>query len=281
MALVTSCSLLASISSSDAVIVTVDNIEYEITKFNSTWNSSSTLLKAQPWYWSNSLSNNDNIDRVYAFANAAQQASIGGQTSGSAVGAGNGGPFFVYNDFTAANYSFYSGNVSGVNLNSYKSSTYTFAKATARGGSQDFPILPTSPTVFTGPSGAWFDPIAAIGFDFTMTDGNLFNSIDDFPTLDNLDTTFDVWTGGTSLGTFGPGDSVDFVTILGNGVSEFSITGIDPAVDGEDPLVFPIQLSFNSGTGSFTMVAIPAVPEPSSTALLGLGGLALMLRRRR
>jgi len=26
---------------------------------------------------------------------------------------------------------------------------------------------------------------------------------------------------------------------------------------------------------------VPAVPEPSSTALLGLGGLALMLRRKR
>jgi len=38
-------------------------------------------------------------------------------------------------------------------------------------------------------------------------------------------------------------------------------------------------------TGSFSMafddVTFAAVPEPSSTALLGLGGLALMLRRRR
>ncbi|MGJ8655902.1 MAG: PEP-CTERM sorting domain-containing protein [Akkermansiaceae bacterium] len=35
------------------------------------------------------------------------------------------------------------------------------------------------------------------------------------------------------------------------------------------------------GTGSYSDFEFNAVPEPSSTALLGLGGLALILRRRK
>ena len=40
------------------------------------------------------------------------------------------------------------------------------------------------------------------------------------------------------------------------------------------------QSQMNTGAGEIT-VTLTAVPEPSSTALLGLGGLSLMLRRRR
>ncbi|MEZ7957082.1 MAG: PEP-CTERM sorting domain-containing protein [Rubritalea sp.] len=36
-----------------------------------------------------------------------------------------------------------------------------------------------------------------------------------------------------------------------------------------------------AGTTSIDNFSITAVPEPSSTALLGLGGLALIMRRRK
>ena len=45
----------------------------------------------------------------------------------------------------------------------------------------------------------------------------------------------------------------------------------------------PVNESTNYGfrVASVELIEIPPIPEPSSTALLGLGGLALMLRRRR
>jgi hypothetical protein len=43
---------------------------------------------------------------------------------------------------------------------------------------------------------------------------------------------------------------------------------------------FTAHAQSNSGA-TFDNITISAIPEPSSTALLGLGGLALMLRRRR
>ena len=43
----------------------------------------------------------------------------------------------------------------------------------------------------------------------------------------------------------------------------------------------PVVVWTASVTGDTIQFALAAVPEPSSTALLGLGGLALMLRRRR
>jgi hypothetical protein len=41
------------------------------------------------------------------------------------------------------------------------------------------------------------------------------------------------------------------------------------------------SISGGTGTGFIGGYVVETVPEPSSTALLGLGGLALMLRRRR
>lgn len=41
------------------------------------------------------------------------------------------------------------------------------------------------------------------------------------------------------------------------------------------------RYSFDNGGGQTSAFNLVAVPEPSSTALLGLGGLALILRRRR
>ena len=156
------------------------------------------------------------------------------------------------------------------------------------GTCQDNPILPNriGPRVFdfdNVPRGQWYDPPAAFGFEYTMTSDSLFTQILNFPIGIDADDLFTVTAGDTVLGEFGAGQSVDFVSLLGSGVSSFTITGIDPLVDGSDPTAFPLQLDFNTPTASFEMRALASTPEPST--FLGLSTIALaggtLLRRKR
>jgi hypothetical protein len=88
----------------------------------------------------------------------------------------------------------------------------------------------------------------------------------------NQDTTFtfdgvDKTTAATAVGADEAGHFVtyDFTT-------------------GADLTGFTLDFKFANSTdqwGAFNGLALVAVPEPSSTALLGLGGLALILRRRK
>ena len=55
-----------------------------------------------------------------------------------------------------------------------------------------------------------------------------------------------------------------------NGVTHIRLTDINNAGDPGDPYVGFSEIRFGG-----------AVPEPTTTALLGLGGLALILRRRK
>lgn len=111
-----------------------------------------------------------------------------------------------------------------------------------------------------------------------MTSDSLFTSILNFPT--DFDNPFEVWVGGEFLDSFTAGDSIDFVSRLGAGVSEFTIKGLN--VDPSNPAVFPIKLDFNTETASFEMYAltkeeneeVTAVPESSS--VLGLLAFAVL-----
>ena len=118
-------------------------------------------------------------------------------------------------------------------------------------------------------SGASSNPIKApsgLG-----TDGGF-----DFTTL-GAKIQFDNFTGSNLLtylngkATIGGGTN-SFFMIEGTKVHGFDVTD---AVNGKY-----IQFTGSSTAGSLELVAAP-VPEPSSTALLGLGGLALILRRRK
>lgn len=131
------------------------------------------------------------------------------------------------------------------------------------------------------PSGAWFDPPTAYGFEYTMTSDSLFTQILGFPT--GFADAFTVSVGGVVLGQFGPGDVVDFEALYGSAVASFTITGIDPLVDPDDPLAFPLQLAFDNPTASFSMTPLNAVPEPEEwgTLLVGMLGMVMLLRRRR
>ena len=86
---------------------------------------------------------------------------------------------------------------------------------------------------------------------------------------------FDTWTKGN------PGD-VDYSFTIATASS--GITGFDADNFTLDSSGFSNAPSWEWGivlSGSDLVLEAYAVPEPSSTALLGLGGLALMLRRKR
>jgi hypothetical protein len=142
------------------------------------------------------------------------------------------------------------------------------------GSSQGLPILPggiaAGWSFNSAPNGAWVDPPSASGYSFATTDGSLFNYILDFPT--GFADRFTVSVGETTVGDFGPGDEVDFLTLLGHGVPSFTISGINPSVDPQDPLAFPVRLGFDRAFAGFTMTP---VPEPSTFAMTSLAGLLL------
>ena len=150
------------------------------------------------------------------------------------------------------------------------------------GDGEDNPLMPTTPDpdpngawIFdeTTGTGAWFDPTPAEKFIYE-TDGNsnfvsiqLPNSV---PDNDGLYTVFDSINGTVILAA---GSTYNFPIP----VTAFTVSGIDPAVDGEDPLAFPTFLVFDQQTVSFTMIP---VPEPTMTILLTAGGLSILLRKR-
>jgi hypothetical protein len=149
------------------------------------------------------------------------------------------------------------------------------------GAWQDRAILPTSSSVgqyeFTNvASGQWFDPPLVSSLRYTATNGTLFSEIQEFPAgFDTLTLSVD----GNSLGQFAAGESFSFQSFPSGGVSEFIISGINPLVDVEDPLGFPLKLAFTTPTGSFIMAA--AVPEPATCVLILAALLALSRARCR
>ncbi|MEM7412906.1 MAG: hypothetical protein AAF430_21925 [Myxococcota bacterium] len=108
-------------------------------------------------------------------------------------------------------------------------------------------------------SGCWVDPPIATSYTYAVTSGGLFHAINDFPTGFSAD--FEVSVGGSSLGTFGPGDSVDFTTFPGGGVTSFEVSGISPGVNAEDAAAFPLQVTLDSATTAFSMTSGPGLPS--------------------
>jgi hypothetical protein len=144
------------------------------------------------------------------------------------------------------------------------------------------PIVPSSPTpgpdgawTFTGVSGdgQWFDPPAADSYIYETDGASNFTQVG-LPTglgdADGLYTITDSVNGSVVVGA---GEIHTFPTA----VDLFTVTGIDPDVDGGDPLAFPTFLAFDQLTVTFTQTP---TPEPATLSLLALGAVAVLKRRR-
>ena len=109
----------------------------------------------------------------------------------------------------------------------------------------------------------WSGRIGFSGPEYNLVGGSTTNS-----STANAVTSF---VGGTS-GTFS-----QTYDISGFGGGDFSIADVSNVL-----AVFTVNAdAAGDGAISIDNFNMTAVPEPSSTALLGLGGLALMLRRKR
>ncbi|OJJ26859.1 hypothetical protein BI308_03980 [Roseofilum reptotaenium AO1-A] len=151
------------------------------------------------------------------------------------------------------------------------------------GRTQQNPILPSSidsdgwQHFSNVPGCRWYDPPIEKGFEFVATDDTLFTEILDFPV--GQDDLFTVMVDDLILGEFSPGDRVDFLSLLGSGVSRFKVTDIDYFIGNTEETYFPIQLAFDKNVGSFKMRPIVTEEEtkkqkvPESNSVWGLIGL--------
>lgn len=121
-------------------------------------------------------------------------------------------------------------------------------------------------------NGRWFDPPLANGYTYQVTDG--VSKI--------ISIELPIGTGDAD-NQFMVEDPMNGSFLLAGGVrhtfpipvDSFTVTGIDPAVDGGDPLAFPTFIEFDQLTVSFTQTPIP---EPASIAVFGI--TALLFTRR-
>ena len=140
----------------------------------------------------------------------------------------------------------------------------TFASdATAIGSSQFNPVTPTTSAAhawgFTGgTSGQYFAPPPAFGLRYAMSGGAKFTAIQDLPV--GFSDAFTVSVGQQVLGTFAPGQKVDFNALTGGGASAFTLTGITPGADPDPALGFPLRLAFDTATANFGVTALAQIP---------------------
>ncbi|MDP6634196.1 MAG: PEP-CTERM sorting domain-containing protein [Phycisphaerae bacterium] len=148
-------------------------------------------------------------------------------------------------------------------------------------GSLDNPVVPDN--IVPGLRGEWvFDNVSGEGqwFDPPTAEGYLYETNG----LSNFTQVILPGTVGDADGLFTIIDSVNGTVTVPAGalhafptaVDRFTVLGIDPGVDGGDPLAFPTFLAFDQTTVSFTQTPIP---EPATVLLLAFGGVAVLKRR--
>lgn len=129
----------------------------------------------------------------------------------------------------------------------------------------------------------FIDPSIAIGYEYEigLGDPNFASVL--LPNIQAADFDLSYLVGGSWLSTMvAPGGTFEFPS---NGVSHFTVTGIDPALKlaPGNTTAFVTGLTF-TGDGSFTGTQVPIienVPEPNSLALWSVGVAGLVIGRRR
>lgn len=88
--------------------------------------------------------------------------------------------------------------------------------------------------------------------------------------------------GGTAWNDTRTGTATTLIDTTFNTAGTQTVSDVDLGAGGYDYYMWRVGLSASSTTNvSFSDLSVTVVPEPSSAALLGLGGLALIFRRRK
>ncbi len=138
---------------------------------------------------------------------------------------------------------------------------------------------PYPAAVGSQPVSALRDGLFLGGGEITLT----FSSLDPSMTYDFLlygaralngaDTTYTATGGNTDTGTI--------TNVLNNSTQTVNLSGLTANGSNEIVLVISSINSDSNNGGALNYLQLTAVPEPSAAALLGLGGLSLILRRRK
>jgi hypothetical protein len=102
-----------------------------------------------------------------------------------------------------------------------------------------------------GVRGCWLDPPVAQGYVYTMAGGAHFTAITGFPT--GFAAPFRVIADGVDLGTFGPGDQVEFAP---PGVTTFTVRDIQPGPDPARTDAFPLRVATDRDEVDFDMTVL-------------------------
>lgn len=189
-------------------------------------------------------------------------------------GDSQGGDFFQLGDPLA---------LEGLDLNTetFVSVAFEHANESSPGDTPMNPLLPDGSDGATfqfenAPQRGWFDPPAASGYLYETDDASNFVGVG-LPPLsavadaDGLYEVLDLDNGGST--TVAAGGFYFFPTPT----TAFRVSGIDPTVDGGDPLAFPTFLTFDQLSNNFTQAPIP---EPAAFILALFWGVGLAARRR-
>ncbi|MCW1923798.1 hypothetical protein OKA05_14620 [Luteolibacter arcticus] len=98
------------------------------------------------------------------------------------------------------------------------------------------------------------DPRVASGFSFVADPGTYFSTIVAAPV--GFEAPFHVHVDGVKIGEVQEGRSFDLAANAGKQVSSFELRNVQPFVPRDSTTDFPIMLSFENATGSFSMTPI-------------------------